>query len=158
MDCGAFVRVRCLAVLGLVACLPPFFLFFLFFAFLFISLLLLLSFCPCVSASALLCLSSCLVFPFLLCFVVSFSLSDYMQKEKGAIPCVLSCPVVGLLCKIGFSVLVKLVIIGLNVFCYAFVGVGVFIIVPPLLKKTFENTLNKIPRVKFVLYALLYVV
>ena len=43
----------------------------------------LLSFCPCVSVSALLCLSSCLVFPFLLCFVVSFSLSDYTQKERA---------------------------------------------------------------------------
>ena len=29
------------------------------------------------------CLSSCLVFPFLLCFVVSFSLSDYTQKERA---------------------------------------------------------------------------
>ena len=33
-----------------------------------------------------------LVFPFLLCFVVSFSLSDYMQKERAQrfCPCVLS--------------------------------------------------------------------
>ena len=82
--CGAFVCVRCLAVLGLVACLPLFLSFCLSpFAFRFISLLLLLSFCPCVSVSALFCLSSCLVFPFLLCFVVSFSLTDYMQKERA---------------------------------------------------------------------------
>ena len=35
---------------------------FIFFAFLFVLFVLLLSFCPCVSVSALLCLSSCLVF------------------------------------------------------------------------------------------------
>ena len=53
------------------------------FAFLFVLFALLLSFCPCVSVSALLCLFSCLVFPFLLCFVVSFSLSVYTQKERA---------------------------------------------------------------------------
>ena len=91
-------------------------------------------------------------------FVVAFSLTDYTQKEKGAISCVLSSCVVGLLCKIGFSVLVKLVIISLNVFCYTFVGVRIFVIVPPLFKKTFENTLDKFPCVKFVFYALFYVI
>ena len=93
-----------------------------------------------------------------LSLLLLFPLRTIRKKKRAQFSCVLSCPVVGLLCKIGFSVLVKLVIIALNVIFYAFVGVGVFIIVPPLLKKTFENTLNKIPRVKFVLYALLYVV
>ena len=93
MDCGAFVRVRCLAVLGLVACLPPFFLFFLFFAFLFISLP---AFCPspCLLCSGclLLVLLSCLSFPALFCsFFFPYGL---YAKRKGAIPCVLSCPVV----------------------------------------------------------------
>ena len=40
------------------------------------------------------CLSSCLVLFVLVVFVVAFSLTDYTQKEKGAISCVLSCPVV----------------------------------------------------------------
>ena len=50
---------------------------------------LLLSLCPCVSVSALLCLSSCLVLSCLVCscslvvFVVSFSLSVYTQKERA---------------------------------------------------------------------------
>ena len=76
--CGAFVCVRCLAVLWLDACLPPFYPFFIFFAFVFrffSVFALLLSFCPCVSVSALLCLPSCLV------FVVAFSLTDYTQKR-----------------------------------------------------------------------------
>ena len=140
------------------ACLPFFYPFFLFFAFLFISLP---AFCPSpcqlCSGCLLLVLLSCLVCSCGLCCCFFFPYGLY-AKRKGAIPCVLSCPVVGLLCKIGFSVLVKLVIIGLNVFCYAFVGVGVFIIVPPLLKKTFENTLNKIPRVEMFFYALIYVI
>ena len=88
--CGAFVCVRCLAVLWLEACLPPFFLFFLFFAFLFISLP---AFCPspCLLCSGclLLVLLSCLSFPAL--FVVSFSLADVQTKRKGALCwCVLS--------------------------------------------------------------------
>ena len=111
-----------------------------------------------------LCISSglCLCCPRLVrfcCFVFvsSFSLAVYTQK-RAQFSCVLSCPVVGLLCKIGFSVLVKLVIIGLNVFFYAFVGVRVFIIVPPLLKKTFENTIDEFPRVEMFFYALVYVI
>ena len=90
------------------------------------------------------------------CFLFPFGLH---AKRKGA-PCwcVLSCPAVGLLCKIRFSVLVKFVIVSFNLFGYTFIGNCIFVIISPLLEKTFENTLNKIPRVKFVLYALLYVV
>ena len=56
------------------------------------------AFCPCVSASALLCLSSCLVFPFLLWLCVFLFPFGICAKRKGA-PCwcVLSCPVVGCL-------------------------------------------------------------
>ena len=92
--------------------------------------------------------------------VVSFSLSDSTQKERAQrfVPCVLACPVVCLLCKIGFSVLVKFVIVSVNLFGDTFIGNCIFVIVSPLLEKAFEDTLNKIPRVKFVLYALLYVV
>ena len=70
------------------ACLPLIFVF----------LLCLLSFCHSFYRS-LLWLS---LFVILLCLcgslgvvVVSFSLSDEYAKRKGAIPCVLSCPVVG---------------------------------------------------------------
>ena len=89
VELGGF-RACCVFAFLLSFCLCPF-------AFRFISLLLLLSFCPCVSVSALLCLFSCLVFPFLFCFVVSFSLSDYTQKERAqrVVPCVLACLVVG---------------------------------------------------------------
>ena len=59
---------------------------------------------------------------------------------------------------VRFPVLVKFVIVSLNLFGDTFIGNCIFVIVSPLLEKAFENTLNKIPRVKFVLYALLYVV
>ena len=90
------------------------------------------------------------------CFLFPIGLH---AKRKGA-PCwcVLSCPVVCLLCKIWLAVLVKFVIVSLNLFGDAFIGNCIFVIVSPLLEKAFEDTLNKIPRVKFVLYALLYVV
>ena len=89
--------------------------------------------------------------------VVSFSLAVYTQK-RAQFSCVLSCPVVCLLCEIWLAVLVKFVIVSLNLFGDTFIGNCIFIIVSPLLEKAFEDTLNKIPRVKFVLYALLYVV
>ena len=92
MDCGAFVRVRCLAVLGLVACLPPFFLFFLFFAFLFVSLP---AFCPspCLFCSGclLLVLLSCLSFPALFCsFFFPFGLYA-KRKGRNSLRPLLSC-------------------------------------------------------------------
>ena len=126
-----------------------------------------LSLCSCflsfiLSALSWLSFACPLALSFLYCFAfvvgVAFSLSDVQTKRKGAISCVLSCPVVGLLCKIGFSVLVKFVIVSVNVFCYAFVGVRVFVIIPPLAEKTFENTLDKFPCVELVFYALIYVI
>ena len=79
VDCGAFVRVRCLAVIWLVACLPLFFPFFIFFAYL-------LGLCLCcpwlvllVAWLLLLVLSSLSLWV----VVVSFSLSDYAQKERA---------------------------------------------------------------------------
>ena len=89
------------------------------------------------------------------CFLFPFGLH---AKRKGAISCVLSCPVVGLLCKIWFSVLVKFVIVSVNLFGYIFIREREFVIVLPLLEKTFENTINEFPCVKLVFYALLYVV
>ena len=82
VDCGAFVRVRCLAVLWLVACLPMFYLFcilfssssHIFWGFAFVVLGLsswLLGFCSW----------SCHFFS--LWVVVSFSLTDYAQKERA---------------------------------------------------------------------------
>lgn len=93
--------------------------------------------------------------------VVSFSLSVYTQKERalrvGASSLVLLW-VVGLLCKIWFSVLIKFVIINLDFFSYAFVRVSIFVIIPPLLEKTFKHTPDKFPRVELVFYALIYVI
>ena len=65
-------------------------------------LFVLLSLCFCV-CSPLLVLSSCLSFPAL--FVVSFSLTDYTQKEKGAISCVLSSCVVGCVSSVPCALL-----------------------------------------------------
>ena len=78
------------------------------------------------------------------------SLTDYTQKERalrvGASSLVLLW-VVGLLCKIWLPVLVKFVIVGLDYFSYTFVRVGIFVIIPPLLEKTFKHTPDKFPRV-----------
>ena len=77
VDCVAFVCVRCLAVLGLVACLPSFCPFSFFFA----------GFCPfaCPFLSLLLLSSGCpLSLPCLsLWVVVSFSLSVALHPPKG---------------------------------------------------------------------------
>ena len=82
--------------------------------------------------------------------VASFSLTDYAQKERalrvGASSLVLLW-VVGLLCKIWLPVLVKFVIVGLDYFSYTFVRVCIFVIIPPLLEKTFKHTPDKFPRV-----------
>lgn len=89
MACGVFAFVFLLLFL----CLP--FVFspcpaFCPFALSFVLSLLLLSFaCPLA-----LSLLSCFVFSFGVAGV-AFSLSDVQTKRKGAIPCVLSCPVVG---------------------------------------------------------------
>ena len=90
-----------------------FYLFSLVFAFLLPALLWLSFACSLLFAFALF-VSLWLFVGVLLGFLFPFGLH---AKRKGA-PCwcVLSCPVVGLLCKIGFSALIKLVIIGLNVF------------------------------------------
>lgn len=93
--------------------------------------------------------------------VVSFSLTVYTQKERalrvGASSLVLLW-VVGLLCKIWLPVLVKFVIINLDFFGYAFVRVSIFVIIPPLLEKTFKHTPDKFPCVKFIFYAFIYVI
>ena len=121
------------------------------------SLLLLLSlFLP----SLLVLLSSAC--PLSLCgLLLLFPLRMYAQKERahrvGASSLVLLW-VVGLLCKIWFSVLVKFVIINLDFFSYAFVRVSIFVIIPPLLEKTFKHTPDKFPRVKFIFYALIYII
>ena len=150
--CGFCTRVE---LGGLKACCV--------FAPIFIVLPLVLSFCPAFLLSVFLplfilfaCLvCSCVLVAFV---VVSFSLSDYTQKERAQVLCVLSCPVVGLLCEIGLSVLVKFVFVSLDCFGYAFIRGAVFVIVLPLLEKTFENTINKFPCVNLVFYALFYVI
>ena len=90
------------------------------------------------------------------CFLFPFGL--YAKRKGAPCWCVLSCPAVCLLCEIGLSVLVKFVFVSLNCFGYTFVGGGVFAIVLPLLEKTFKNTIDKFPCVKFVFYALIYIV
>ena len=147
------------------ACLPPFYPFFslcpCFCPFAFLLLLLCL---PPFMLVVLLCsgclsLFSCIVFVALWVLVVLLFPLRTIRKKKGAqFSCVLSCPVVCLLCKIWLSVLVKFVFVSLNVFYYAFVGGGVFAIVLPLLEKTFENTIDKFPCVNLVFYALVYVI
>ena len=94
---------------------------------------------------------------FVVFIVVSFSLSDYTQKERAQFSCVLSSCVIDLV-GVRFPVLVKFVIVSVNLFGYTFIGGRIFVIISPLLEKAFEDTLNKIPRVKFVLYALLYII
>lgn len=108
------------------AYLPPFLFFFasilsvfIFFVLLLSYLLLLLSL---LQLSLFVLLSSACTLS--LWVVVSFSLSVYTQKERarrvGASSLVLLW-VVGLLCKIRFSVLVKFVIVNLDFFGYTFV-------------------------------------
>lgn len=127
-----------------------------------------LSFCSCVCLSFYLFAPAFFVCPLVLCLsslslwvVVSFSLTDYTQKERarrvGASSLVLLW-VVGLLCKIWLPVLVKFVIIDLDFFSYAFVRVSIFVIIPPLLEKTFKHTPDKFPCVKFIFYAFIYVI
>ena len=138
------------------ACLPPFFLFF--------PLPCLCSFsfrlvCPL----SLLCLFLCpwvslfLVVGVLLGFLFPFR---YIRKKERAQFLASSLILLWVVDLVGvrFPVLVKFVIVSLNLFGDTFIGNCIFVIVSPLLEKAFENTLNKIPRVKFVLYALLYVV
>lgn len=99
--CGAFVCVRCLAVLWLAACLP----FLLSFR---------LAFCPFISLPVFRLSSSVcpLVLSCLSCFgfVVAFSLSDVQTKRKGANCCplrpLLSC--CGLCCYLAASGMMKL--------------------------------------------------
>ena len=144
----------CLYFVLLLLCLPFFLPSLLLLLSLFLlSLLVLLS-----SACPLACLvCSCVIVG----FVFSFSLSDYTQKERarrvGASSLVLLW-VVGLLCKIWLPVLVKFVIINLDFFGYAFVRVSMFVIIPPLLEKTFKHTPDKFPCVKFIFYAFIYVI
>ena len=138
------------------ACLPLFFPFSIFFAYL-------LGLCLCCPWLVLLAawLLIMVLSSLSLWVVVSFSLTDYTQKERalrvGASSLVLLW-VVGLLCKIWLPVLVKFVIVGLDYFSYTFVRVGIFVIIPPLLEKTFKHTPEKFPRVKFIFYALFYVI
>ena len=89
------------------------------------------------------------------CFLFPFGL--YAKRKGAPCWCVLSWCVIDLV-GVRFPVLVKFVIVSLNLFGDTFIGNCIFVIVSPLLEKAFEDTLNKIPRVKFVLYALLYVV
>ena len=96
--CGAFVCVRCLAVLWPVACLP---LFLFFCPFVFLSCpaspALLLGFLPCLLSCSLSCLLgfvACSGFLLGLLFLFPFRT---ICKRQGAIPCVLSSWVVGCL-------------------------------------------------------------
>ena len=108
-------------------------------------------------------LSSCLVLFVLvslwLLLLFPFPLR-YIRKKKGRkgfAPCVLSSCVIDLV-GVRFPVLVKFVIVSLNLFGDTFIGNCIFVIVSPLLEKAFENTIDEFPRVKLVLYALLYVI
>ena len=78
--CVAFVRVRCLAVLGLVACLPFFCPFFFFFATVFI--LLSSAFLLCLSSGALPLLFSACPCGFLCGLLFLFPLRT-MRKKRG---------------------------------------------------------------------------
>ena len=115
--------------------------------------------CPLV-----LCLSSLFVACSWVSFVwvvVSFSLSVYKQKKgRKGLSLVSSLRVLCVIDLVGvrFPVLVKFVIVSLNLFGDTFIGNCIFVIISPLLEKTFENAIDKFPCVKFVFYALLYVV
>ena len=113
---------------------------------------------------ALLVLFASLVYLCCLCgslgvVVVSFSLSDYTQKERAQF---LASSLVLLwvvdLVGVRFPVLVKFVIVSLNLFGYTFIGGRIFVIISPLLEKTFENAIDKFPRIEVVFYALVYVI
>lgn len=114
------------------------------------------------SACPLGCLDSALGLVISLCgLLFLFPLRMYAQKERAQSVFASSLVllwVVGLLCKIWFSVLVKFVIINLDFFSYAFVRVSIFVIIPPLLEKTFKHTPDKFPCVKFIFYAFIYVI
>ena len=120
-------------------------------------------FCPLVLVSlCLMCFAcplvlSCLFLWSLLLFPFPFRTTRKKRGRKGFAPCVLSWCVIDLV-GVRFPVFVKFVIVSVNLFGYTFIGGRIFVIISPLLEKAFEDTLNKIPRIKFVLYALFYVV
>ena len=108
---------------------------------------------------ALLVLLHCLFFSALsLCFLFPLR---YIRKKKGRSvlvrPLLSCCGIVGLV-GVRFPVLVKFVIVNINLFGDTFIGYGIFVIVLPLLKKTFENTINKFPCIKMLFYTLIYVI
>ena len=93
-------------------------------------------------------------------FIVSFSLADYTQKERARRVGASSLVLLWIIDLVGvrFPVLVKFVIVSVNLFGDTFIGNCIFVIISPLLEKTFKNAIDKFPGVKFVLYALFYVI
>ena len=135
---------------------------FLFFAFVFrffSVFVLLLSFCPSLVWLPFVVLFLALFVLVSLCFL--FPLRYIRKKERARRVGASSLRmlwVVCLLCKIRFAVRVKFEVVSLNIFGDTFIGNSIFVIIPPLFEKTFEDTLDKIPCVKFVFHALFYVV
>ena len=144
------LKACCVFAFLLSFCLSPF-------AFRFISLRLLfvlLSFfalvvflCPLALSLWLFGCGCCFLFPF----------GIYAKRKGAPCWCVLSSCAIDLV-GVRFPVLVKFVIVSVNLFGYIFIREREFVIVLPLLEKTFENTINEFPCVKLVFYALLYVV